>query len=144
MKPFQVAPEAAREIDEAAMWYESRQLGLGDDFIAELEDLLLQIRQRPSNTFPRLLDVPRDLGVRRAARLQHADRLFERPAGDRMERVIGRNTLSAAMTNAADFLKETNAILVGEPTGARPNGWQEKGQFTLPNSHLVVSVSTRY
>lgn len=61
-----------------------------------------------------------------------------------MERVIGRNTLSAAMTNAADFLKETNAILVGEPTGARPNGWQEKGQFTLPNSHLVVSVSTRY
>jgi len=48
------------------------------------------------------------------------------------------------MTNAADFLRETNATLVGEPTGARPNGWQEKGQFTLPNSHLAVSVSTRY
>jgi len=38
MKPFQVAPEAAREIDEAAMWYESRQPGLGGDFIAEFED----------------------------------------------------------------------------------------------------------
>jgi hypothetical protein len=57
---------------------------------------------------------------------------------------IGRFTFSAAMTNAADFLKETNATLVGEPTGARPNGWQEKGQFVLPNSRLTVSVSTRY
>jgi hypothetical protein len=57
---------------------------------------------------------------------------------------IGRFTFSAAMTNAADFLKETNATLVGEPTGARPNGWQEKGEFVLPNSNLVVSVSTRY
>lgn len=69
MKPFQVAPEAAREIDEAAMWYKSRQLGLGDDFITEFEDLLLQIRLRPSS-FPRLLDVPRDLGVRRAAMMR--------------------------------------------------------------------------
>lgn len=31
-----------------------------------------------------------------------------------------------------------------KPTGARPNGWQEKGPTHLPNSHLVVSVSTRY
>ncbi len=58
--------------------------------------------------------------------------------------MIGRHTFSAALTNAADFLNETNATLVGEPTGARPNGWQEKGQFILPNSHLAVSVSTRY
>jgi hypothetical protein len=58
--------------------------------------------------------------------------------------VIGRRTFSAAMTNAADFLKETNATLAGEPTGARPNGWQEKGEFRLPNSRLAVSVSTQY
>lgn len=57
---------------------------------------------------------------------------------------IDRYTFSAAMTNAADFLKETNAILIGEPTAARPNGWQEKGQFTLPNSGLTISVSTEY
>lgn len=73
-------------------------------------------------------------------------RLREHPL-DRRGRlfvVIGRFTFSAAMTNAADFLNETNATLVGEPTGARPNGWQEKGQFVLPNSRLTVSVSTRY
>jgi hypothetical protein len=65
-------------------------------------------------------------------------------ARDRLFVVIGRRTLSAAMTNAADFLTETNATLVGEPTGARPNGWQEKGEFRLRNSGLAVSVSTQY
>lgn len=65
-------------------------------------------------------------------------------ARDRLFVVIGRRTFSAAMTNAADFLTETNATLVGEPTGARTNGWQEKGEFRLPNSGLAVSVSTQY
>jgi hypothetical protein len=63
---------------------------------------------------------------------------------NRLYVAIGRHTFSAAMTNAADFLKETNATLVVEPTGARPNGWQEKGQFTLPNSRLTVAYSKQY
>jgi hypothetical protein len=56
--------------------------------------------------------------------------------------ITGRWTFSAGMTNAADFRNETNAILVGEPTGARPNGYQENREFILPNSHLKVWVST--
>ena len=58
--------------------------------------------------------------------------------------VIGRRTFSAAMTNAIDFRKETNAILVGEPAGEKPNSYQENDEFTLPNSGLKVSYSTRY
>ncbi len=58
--------------------------------------------------------------------------------------VIGRWTYSAGMANAADFRKETNAILVGEPTGGRPNGYQENREFMLPNSHLKVWVSTEF
>ncbi|MFN2492320.1 MAG: hypothetical protein ABR501_05480 [Pyrinomonadaceae bacterium] len=58
--------------------------------------------------------------------------------------IIGRRTFSAAMNNAADFRKETKAILVGEPTGARPNGYQENDEMKLPNSRLTVSYSTRY
>lgn len=50
----------------------------------------------------------------------------------------------AAMTNAVDFRREFGAILVGEPTGARPNQYQESGNFTLPNSGLRITVSTRY
>jgi hypothetical protein len=58
--------------------------------------------------------------------------------------VTGRETFSAAMTNVVDFRKETEAILVGEPTGARPNGYQEKRELILPNSGLRVSYSAEY
>jgi C-terminal processing protease CtpA/Prc len=58
--------------------------------------------------------------------------------------IIGRQTYSAAMSNATDFRRETNAILVGEPTGARPNGYQESYRFVLPNSQFNISCSTRF
>ncbi len=57
--------------------------------------------------------------------------------------IIGRWTYSAGMANAADFRNDLQAILVGEPTGARPNGYQENREFSLPNSHLGVSYSTQ-
>jgi hypothetical protein len=55
--------------------------------------------------------------------------------------ITGRGTFSAGMTNVTDFRRETEAILVGEPTGARPNGYQENHLFTLPLSKLRVSCS---
>ena len=58
--------------------------------------------------------------------------------------LIGRRTFSAAMVNATDFRKETQAILVGEPIGERPNSYSENDEMTLPNSRVVVSYSTRY
>lgn len=58
--------------------------------------------------------------------------------------IVGRATFSAAMVNAIDFRKQTNAILVGEPIGERPNSYSENDEMTLPNSRLVVSYSTRY
>jgi len=58
--------------------------------------------------------------------------------------LVGRNTFSAAMVNAADFRSRTNATLVGEPIGEKPNSWQESRRFYLPNSGLRVGVSTRY
>ena len=45
------------------------------------------------------------------------------------------------MTNATDFRRETEALLVGEPPGARPNGYQEQARFTLPNSNLEASCA---
>lgn len=56
--------------------------------------------------------------------------------------LTGRRTFSAGMTNVADLRNDLNAILVGEPTGARPNGYQENRSFSLPNSHLSVCYST--
>jgi hypothetical protein len=58
--------------------------------------------------------------------------------------LIGPLTFSAAMNNAAQFQDETNAILVGQTIGERPNSYQEPRSIHLPNSHLVVRASTLY
>ncbi len=58
--------------------------------------------------------------------------------------ITGRATFSAGMTNTADFRNELNALLVGEPTGARPNGYQENRGFALPNSNLPSSYSIEH
>jgi hypothetical protein len=58
--------------------------------------------------------------------------------------ITGKATQSAAMVNAIDFRSQLAAVLVGEPTGGRPNGYSEAGRFRLPNSHLEVSCSTQY
>src|SRR5688572_23428592 len=75
------------------------------------------------------------------------DPIKKRPAINQKGRLyvaVGRATFSAAMVNAIDFRKQTNAILVGEPIGERPNSYSENDEMTLPNSKLVVSYSTRY
>jgi hypothetical protein len=56
--------------------------------------------------------------------------------------ITGRRTFSAGMTNVTDFRRETEATIVGEPTGARPNGYQENHWFTLPFSNLRASCAT--
>jgi hypothetical protein len=58
--------------------------------------------------------------------------------------LIGPQTFSAAMNNAAQFQDQTNAITVGETIGEKPNSYQEPRQFRLPNSHLVVRASTLF
>ena len=58
--------------------------------------------------------------------------------------ITGVGTFSAAMVNALDLRHKANAILVGSPTGARPNSYGEHGEFRLPNTGLRVSYSTRY
>ena len=58
--------------------------------------------------------------------------------------LIGSGTFSAAMSNASQFRTMTQAVLVGEPIGERPNTYQEPREFTLPNSRWVVRYSTRF
>ena len=58
--------------------------------------------------------------------------------------LIGRQTFSSAILNTLDFMKLTDAVLVGEGTGGRPNHYGDVKRFVLPESNLVVSYSTRY
>jgi hypothetical protein len=48
------------------------------------------------------------------------------------------------MLNAIRLAQETRAILVGTPTGGRPNGYGEVRSFELPNSKLGVTYCTKY
>ena len=65
MKPVRLAPEAVGELADSAAWYESRQTGLAAKFLDEFERTLVLIAARPAS-FPRLLDMPPDLDIRRA------------------------------------------------------------------------------
>jgi hypothetical protein len=58
--------------------------------------------------------------------------------------ITGPGTFSAATVNALDLRNEANAILVGSPTGMRPNHYGEHGEFRLPNSGFRISYSTHY
>jgi len=58
--------------------------------------------------------------------------------------IIGPGTFSAATINALDLRNEANGILVGSPTGMRPNHYGEHAEFRLPKSAFRVSYSTQY
>ena len=47
-----VSVEALAELEEAAAWYEARSVGLGLEFVAEIDRAIAAIAERPL-TFPR-------------------------------------------------------------------------------------------
>lgn len=77
---------------------------------------------------------PLILGIKNREKVNRKNHLFV---------IIGRATFSSAQMNANDFRKRTNAIIVGEPTGQKPNAFGEVKSFTLPNSGLRVQYSTK-
>jgi hypothetical protein len=58
--------------------------------------------------------------------------------------IIGRRTFSAAQNGATLIERHTDAIFVGEPTGASPNFVGEDIPFQLPYSKLWANVSDLY
>lgn len=58
--------------------------------------------------------------------------------------IIGRETFSSALLNAYNLKNNTNARIVGEPSGGKPNCYGEILKITLPNSKLVVTYSTKF
>jgi hypothetical protein len=56
--------------------------------------------------------------------------------------LIGPFAFSTGMVNVAQFGSETHALLVGEPSGEKPNSFQEAREMHLPDSHLIARYST--
>jgi len=103
------------------------------DFIDQnpVEKLVIDMRHNGGGDFTR----GRDYLVKQ---IKERKKFLER---GRLFVITGRVTYSAGMANTADFKNDLGAILVGEPTGARPNGYQEGRGMGLPNSHLWLSYS---
>ena len=58
--------------------------------------------------------------------------------------ILGRDTFSSALLNAYSLKNNTNSILVGEPSGGKPNCYGEVQRYTLKHSGLTISYSTKY
>jgi hypothetical protein len=58
--------------------------------------------------------------------------------------LIGRNTFSAAHNLVMRITGLTDAILVGEPSGSRPNAISEAGWFNLPYSKQTGLISSQF
>jgi hypothetical protein len=56
--------------------------------------------------------------------------------------LIGEGTFSSAVWTADD-LRKLGAVLVGSPTGGKPNSYGDTRSFTLPNAGVPVSYSTK-
>ena len=58
--------------------------------------------------------------------------------------LVGRMTFSAAGNFAAAVDHETNALVVGEPTGGAPNQWGDRIPIELPRAGLTVYVAAEW
>jgi len=65
VKPASFDPAADTELVLAVAWYEQRKSGRGEDLLREIKKAMGRITSQPRR-FPRLLDLPKDLIVRRA------------------------------------------------------------------------------
>ncbi len=123
-----------RAVDDASLPFDA----FTRDVLAWVDDhrpgkIVIDLRANPGGS-SRLLSPLMD-GLKR--------RGFARGDG-RLVALIGRRTCSSATLNAIELRGELRAVLVGEPSGGRPNTWGELQSFRLPNSHLIVTHSTRY
>ncbi|MES2766306.1 MAG: hypothetical protein V4642_10575 [Bacteroidota bacterium] len=58
--------------------------------------------------------------------------------------IIGEQTFSSAVLNLALLQDNTQALFVGEATGGAPNHFGEVKTFSLPNSALKITYSTKF
>lgn len=58
--------------------------------------------------------------------------------------LVGRGTFSSAQMNAASLREKCGAVVIGQPTGQKPNHFGEIRRFTLKHSGMEVWYSTKF
>lgn len=96
-----------------------------------VERLIIDVRNNGGGN--NYLNRPIIVETIKAQKLNRRGRLFV---------ITGRQTFSAAQNFVNEMEKYTNALFVGEPTGARPNHYGDAARITLPHSQITVRAST--
>jgi C-terminal processing protease CtpA/Prc len=65
-----------------------------------------------------------------------------RPGG--LVAMIGNRTFSSALMNAISLKERAGAVLVGAPSGGKPNSYGEVMSFHLTHSGLPITYSTKF
>ena len=114
-------------------------------FKAFAEEILAFVEANPVERF--VIDLRRNSGGNEAVFFPLLMKLRGHPKLDQKGKlfvVIGRRTFSSGFGNARSLQSITKAILVGEPTGQKPNAFGEVRNFQLPHSKLTVNYSTKF
>lgn len=114
-------------------------------FKAFAEEVLAFVEANPVERF--VIDLRRNGGGNEAVFFPLLFKLPKHPKLDQKGKlfvVIGRRTFSSGFGNARSLKAATQAILIGEPTGQKPNAHGEVRSFQLPHSQLPISYSTKF
>ncbi|WP_458785318.1 S41 family peptidase [Vallitalea sediminicola] len=105
------------------------------DFIDshDINKLVVDLRNNGGGKSP-ILD-PFFVELKKRENLDQSNKLFV---------IVGRETFSSAVINALTFKNNTNAIILGEPTGGKPNHFGEILYLNLSNNNIMISYSTKY
>lgn len=115
----------------------------GYPFREMMRELLHAADTRPVERL--VIDMRRNAGGDEGIFLPLVAELSRRPRLNRHGRlfvIVGRGTFSSACHNAIALKRRTNAVVVGEPTGQKPNSYGEVKTLKLPNSGVEVGYST--
>lgn len=63
---------------------------------------------------------------------------------DKLFVAVGNKTFSSAIFNTVNFKKNTNATIIGEKTGGKPNHYGNIKKFVLPYSRITVTYSSDF
>ncbi|HEX4945895.1 MAG TPA: hypothetical protein VFZ34_04505, partial [Blastocatellia bacterium] len=114
-------------------------------FKAFAEEVLAFVEANPIERF--VIDLRRNGGGNEAVFFPLLLKLPKHPTLNQKGKlfvVIGRRTFSSGFGNARTLKSITQAILIGEPTGQKPNAYGEVRSFQLPHSKLTVNHSTKF
>lgn len=105
------------------------------DFIDshDISKLVVDLRNNGGGKSP-ILD-PFFVELKKRGNLDQSNKLFV---------IVGRETFSSAVINALTFKNKTNATILGEPTGGKPNHFGDILFLNLSNSNIMISYSTKY